>query len=70
MKDLDMLLNESAAGGDMFACQFNKVSNMLYRDYGVCSAHVSLIIRDILIRVSKGESILYEEVGNDTRAKR
>ena len=28
MKDLDMLLNESAAGGDMFACQFNKVSNM------------------------------------------
>ena len=34
MKDLDMLLNDSAKCDDMFACQFNKVSNMLYRDYG------------------------------------
>lgn len=60
MKDLDKLLTESFEGGEHFACQYNKVSNMLYRDYGVSGAHIVLIVRDILVRVSKGESILKE----------
>lgn len=62
MKTLDDMLKESASGTrkvqELFAEQFNKVSNMLYKDYGIRSVHMSLIVRDILDRVYTGEKII------------
>lgn len=65
MRTLENMLQESGEGSrkdqEIFACQFNKISNMLYRDYGVRSVHMVFIIRDILIRMSRGECILEED---------
>lgn len=62
MKTLEDMCQESASGTrkvqELFAEQFNKVSNMLYKDYGIRSVHMALIVRDILDRVYSGEKIV------------
>lgn len=62
MKTLEDMIKESAAGTkrcqELFAEQFNKVSNMLYKDYGLRSVHMSFIVRDILDRIYSGEKIV------------
>lgn len=63
-KKIDELLRKTFASGETAACrdnrvcQYNRVSNMLWRDYGVCSTAMSLIVVDILSRVASGETIL------------
>lgn len=62
MKSLDDMLHESTIGTkrqqELFAEQYNKVSNMLYNDYGIQSIHLTFIVRDILDRVYSGEKIV------------
>lgn len=62
MKTLEDMLKEKASGTrkaqELFAEQFNKVSNMLYKDYGICSVHMAFIVRDILDRVYSGQKVV------------
>lgn len=62
MKSFEDMLKESVSGTkhhqELFAEQFNKVSNMLDKDYGIRSVHLVLIVRDILDRVYAGEKIV------------
>ena len=62
MKTLEDMLKESSSGtkrrSELFAEQFNMVSNMLYTDYGIRSVHMSFIVRDILDRIYSGEQIV------------
>lgn len=62
MKTLEDMLKDSTSGTrrcqELFAEQYNKVSNMLYNDYGIRSVHLSFIVRDILDRVYSGEQIV------------
>lgn len=62
MKSLEDMLQESAKGTkrqqELFADQFNKVSNMLDKDYGIRSIHLTFIVRDILDRVYSGEKVV------------
>ena len=64
MKSLEDMLKESQEGSrknqEIFACQFNKVALMLDKDYGVRSVHVTFIVRDIMDRITRGETILHE----------
>lgn len=58
-KTLSDLLCEATNGDrddrERFACQFNRVSNLLHREYGVDSVHMTFIVRDIIVRILKGE---------------
>lgn len=62
MKSLEDMLKESQEGSvkaqDLFAEQYNKVMNMLDKDYGIRSVHLTFIVRDILDRVYSGEKIV------------
>ena len=68
MRTLEDMFKESGKGSrkdqEIFACQLNKISNLLYNDYGIRSVHMAFIIRDIMIRVSRGETIFKEDQNN------
>lgn len=44
------ILRKIIKNGEAGACAYNKVSNMLYRDYRIQSAELTIIVWDILRR--------------------